>query len=108
MLFTVNQVYFNAILGADVFSEVLSTVNATVLTACTAEGEHEVCPTALQVTFYVSISEFVDAVQIVLYFAIVFEELDDRSVQTIEFLVRFVTSGVVDAAAVEGITSGMY
>jgi hypothetical protein len=99
--------YLNAELLMDMFGQMLGAIDGTVLTAGAAEAEHEGGEAALQVAGYVGIGELVDAVEEGDDFAVVLEESDDGLVETRQFLVGLVASGIVGGTAVEHVASAV-
>ena len=85
----------------------LGRVNAAVLPARAAEGEHKVGEAALQIAAHVGICEAIHAVEKYENFPVVFKELDYCLVAAREFLVRLVSPGVVRAAAVEHVAAAV-
>ena len=101
------DMYFDAIFVVDVVCQVFCAVDTPVLAACTAEGEHEVGKTTLNVALYVHVSQFVDIVEIGQNLTVVFQETDDGLVQSCEVFVRFIASRVACAAAVKDIAAAI-
>ena len=105
VLFAVHQVDLNAKLLVQVLGQMLGRVDGTVLAARAAEADRKVGETAFHVAFDRSVDQTVDVFQEGRDFTIVFEEADDRFVQSREGFVAFVLAGVVYGAAVEDKTS---
>ena len=97
--------YLYAELLVNVFSQVLRTIDGTVLTARTAKAEHQTGEAALDITAHVGISQFIDAVEECQYLTIVFQESDDRFVKSRQLLIRFVTAWVMRGTTVEDIAA---
>ena len=107
MLLAMDYMHLNPKLLMDMFSQMLGTVDATVLTTRTAKREHERGEAALNVTAHMGISQLIDAVEEGENLTVVFQETDDRLVHTRELFVGLVTTGVMSATAVEHIASAI-
>lgn len=95
ILFTMNDTNLYSKLIVDVFGQMLSAVDTTVLTACTAEREHKRREAALNVTTHMSVGQPVDALEERENLAIILKETDDGFVKSRKLLVRLITPGVV-------------
>ena len=78
----------------------LGTVHGTMLSARATEREHKVGETTLHIAFHVMFGEFVDWAKKFQDFAVVFQEANNRLVESRNLLIRFVTTRVVRAATV--------
>ena len=104
-LFAVAEVHFYAVAGVEVEGEVLGTVDAAMLPARAAEGEHEVGEAALKVALYVLVGEGIDAGEETGNLTVVFKKLDDGGIETREVLIGLVAPGVVGGTAVENVAA---
>ena len=102
-----NDANLHAELLVKVLRQVLRGVNAAVLSARASETEHQARETSLDVTAHVDVGQLVDAIKESKYLAVVFKETDDGFVEACQFLVRFVTSGVVGSAAVKHVAAAV-
>ena len=94
-------------LAVNMLSQMLSGIDAPVLTTRTAEGEHQRSETALNVAAHMGIGQPIDTFQEGEYLTIIFKESDHRLIETCQFLVRLIASGIVRATAVEHISSAI-
>ena len=83
----------------------LRTVHGTVLSARATEREHKVGETTLHIAFHMVFGEFVDRAKKFQDFAVVFQEANNRLVESRNLLIRLVTTRVVRAATVENVAS---
>ena len=87
--------HLDAELLVDMLGQVLGRVDGAVLTAGTAEGEHQRGEATLHITPHMGIGEFIDGVEEGEDLAVVLEESDDGLVEARELLIGLVTAGVV-------------
>ena len=106
-LFTMTEANLYAKLPMNMLGQMLGTIHATMLTARTAEAEHQVGKAALQVSLDMSVGQLIYTLEEGENLAIILEETDNRLVYTGKFLVRLVSTGVVRATAVEDITTAI-
>ncbi len=106
-LLAMGEVDANAIFPVEMLGEVLGAIDGAMLTACAAEGEHEVGEAALEVALNMMIGEAIDAVEEGEDLAVVLKEADDGSVQAGELLVGLVAAGVVRGTTVEDVTAAV-
>src|SRR5574344_100375 len=85
--------------------QMLRGINTAVLAAGTTEAEHQVGEAALDVAFHVCISQTIYIVEEGKYLTVILKEAYHRFVQSRKFLIRFVTAGIMGAAAVEDIAA---
>lgn len=85
----------------------LRAIYASVLSSRASEAEHERSEPSLHVSLYMSVGELIYAVEEGEYLAVVLKEANDRLVESSEFLVWLVASGVVRASAVEDVASAI-
>ena len=78
-----------------VLCQMLCAIYAAVLASCAAEAEHERCEAALDVAADMCVGQLIHAVEEGEYLAVVFKKAYDGLVQSCQFLVRLVASGVV-------------
>ena len=103
-----NKVYLDLREAAvQIFCKVLGTVNAAMLTACAAETEHEAGEATLYVARDMCLCQRVYVAEKVEYFSVLFEKVYYRLIQSCEFLVLFISSGIVAAATVEDISAAI-
>ena len=106
-LLTMIDVHLYPKLAVNMLGQMLSGIDAPVLTARTAEGEHQRSETALNVATHMGIGQPIDTFQEGEYLAIIFKESDHRLIETCQFFVRLIASGIVRATAVEHISSAI-
>ena len=94
-LFAVADVHLYTIFIINIFCQVLGAIYRPVLAAGASEREHERRESALNVASHVGVGQPIDAVEEGEYFAVVLQEADDGLVESREFLVGFISSGVV-------------
>ena len=107
MLFTMTEADLNTEPLVEVFGQMLGTIDAAVLPSRTAEGEHERGEASVEVSLYVKVGQPIDAVEESEYFSVLFQEIDDGTVEPSQLLVGGVTAGVVGRAAVEHVTASV-
>ena len=101
VLFAVYQFHFHTELLVQVFGHVLGRINRTVLATGTSKANHEVAESTFHVSFYGSIDQCIGIFEEWEDFTIVFQELDDRLIQSGKWFVAFVLSRVVYRTAIE-------
>ena len=106
-LFAMAEAYLYAKFLVNMLGQMLGTIHATMLTARTAETEHQVGKAALQVSLDMSVGQLIYTLEEGENLAIILEETDNRLVDTGKFLVRLVSTGVVRATAVEDIAAAI-
>ena len=106
-LFAMAEAYLYAKFLVNMLGQMLGTIHATMLTARTAEAEHQVGKAALQVSLDMSVGQLIYTLEEGENLAIILEETDNRFVDTGKFLVRLVSTGVVRATAVEDIAAAI-
>lgn len=99
------HMHLDAILTVDVFGEMLCRVDAAVLPAGAAEGEHQTGKTTLHVTVHMGIGKTVHTVEESENLSVVLKKAYDRLVQTGQFLVRLIATRVVRRTTVEHISA---
>lgn len=82
MLFTVADAHLNAELLVDMLSQVLGTIDTTVLTTRAAKTEHQTGKATLDIAANMGIGQTVDTLQEGQYLSIIFKEANDRLVET--------------------------
>ena len=97
----------NVIFLFQVLSQVLGTIDGTVLTAGATESHLEVGEIALDEPLYMMVDKGIDGVQEREYLAVLLEEVDDGLVQAREGLELLVLTGVVSRTAVEHIPAAI-
>ena len=106
-LFAVAEADLNAEFLVEVLGQMLRAIDAAVLAARAAEGEHEAGESALQIAGHVCVGQGIDALEEGEDFAIVLEEFYHGGIQSRQLLVGLVAAGVVRAAAVEHVASAV-
>ena len=107
ILFPMHQFDFHTKFLIQVLCQMLGRINRTMLSAGATEGEHQVGEAAVDVSLHVCVSELVYAVEEGEYLAVVLEESYHGLVESCEFLVRLIASGVVRRTAVEHVSSAI-
>ena len=90
-----------------VLGQMLCTIDRAMLSTGATKRKHQVGEAPLYVAFHMSIGQSVDAVEEGQYLAVVFQELDDRFIQTRQLLIRLVAAGVVDGATIEDVATAI-
>lgn len=106
-LLAVTDAYLDAKLLMDVLGQMLGGVDAAVLTAGAAEGEHQTGEATLDIATHMGIGELIDGVEEGEDLAVVLKEADDGFVESRQLLVRLITTGVVGGATVEHIAAAV-
>ena len=106
-LLAMADVHLYSELLVQMFGKMLCRIHAAVLSARASEREHQVCETALHVAAHMSVGKFIDTFEERYYLAVVLKEAYDGLIESGEFLVGFVASGIVCGAAVEHIASSI-
>ena len=101
VLLTVTDAHLNAELIVDMLSEMLGGIDGTMLTTRTAEREHQRGKATLDISAHVGISELIDRIEEGQDFTVVLQESDDRLIESRQFLVGFITAGVMGATTVK-------
>ena len=101
------HVYLDAEFAMNMLSQMLCRVDAAMLSAGASEREHKVGKSAVDITPHMSISQLVHAFEEGQDLAIVLKESYYGFVESGEFLVGFVASGIMSRAAVEHIASAI-
>ncbi len=104
MLFTVLHHHFYAETAMYVLGQVLRTVDASVLTTCTAEAEHERGESPLDIPCHMCIGQFVHTVEEGKNLTVILKEGYHRPVESGEMFVLLISSRIVRASAVEHIS----
>lgn len=91
----------------EVLSQMFGTIDGTMLTAGTAEGDLEVGEVALDETLDMMIHKGIDGVQEGEDLAVLLEEVDDGLIESGEGLVLLVFARVVGRTAVEDVTASV-
>ena len=97
--------YLYAKLLMDMLCKMLGGIDTAMLTAGTAEREHQRRKATLDITPYMRIGQFVDTIQERKDFTVIFQETDHGLIQSRQLLIRLITAGVMRAAAIEHIPS---
>ena len=79
----------------DMLCQMLGTIDGAMLTTRTAEAEHQRSEAALDVATHMSIGQLIDGVKEGEYLTIILQESDDWLVESREFLIGFITAGVM-------------
>lgn len=107
VLFAMGDFYFHAVLGMEVFAEVLCTIDRAVLAARAAEGEHQIGEAALEVAFNMGFGQPIDTVEEGQDLTVFFEKTNDGGVQACQLLIGFVAAGIVCGTAIEDVASAI-
>ena len=105
ILLSMTQTHLYAKLLMKMLSKVLGTIDAAMLSARTAEGEHQRREATLNVSGDMGIGQFIDAVKERQNLAVVLQKADDRLVESRHVFVFLITPGVVRRTAVEHIAA---
>ena len=95
MLLAVSQVNADSVFLVQMFCQMLGAIDRTMLTAGATEREHQVCEPTLQITLHMGICQTIDRVEERQDFPIIFQELDDGSIQARKLLIGLITSGIM-------------
>ena len=106
-LFSVDYLYLYAKLLVDVFAEMLCAVDTAVLSSCAAEAEHKGGEAALDIATNMCVGQLIHTVEEGGDLTVVFKEAYHGFVEPGEFLVWFVSSGIVGATAVEHVSTAI-
>ena len=101
------HVHLDAEFVVYVLCQMLCRVDAAMLSAGTAEREHKVGKSTVDITPHMSVSQLVHAFEECQNLAVILKESYYGFVESGEFLVRLVASGIVSRAAVEHIASAI-
>ena len=93
------------ILLCEMCSEMLCAIDRAVLASGTAEADHQIGEAATAIGLHMRIDHTIYMLKEAEHFPIVFQELYHRLITACQFLVWFVTSGIVDRAAVKHIAA---
>ena len=89
----------------DMLSQMLGRVDGAVLSARTAEAEHQRRETAFHIALHMGIGQLIDVVEKTQNLAIILQEFLHSLVQTCQMLVGLIASWVMGASTVEDIAS---
>jgi hypothetical protein len=81
-LLAVSDMHFDAKLLVDMLSQMLGTVNTSMLSTRTPEAEHQIGKASLYISCHMLIGQSVNMFEELYDFSIVFQETDDRLVKT--------------------------
>ena len=105
MLLTMTDTYLNAEFLVDMLRQMLGRIHTAMLTARTAETEHQRGEATLDVTTHMGIGQLIHRVEECQDLTIVLQESDHGLVEACQFLIRLITTGVVGATTVEHVTA---
>lgn len=101
------DLYLNAELLMNVLCQMLRTVDTAVLTARTAKAEHKTREASLDIACHMMVGKGIDMLQELHNLAVVLKEAYHWLVESRQFFIRFITSGVVRRTAVEDIAAAI-
>ena len=104
-LLAVTKMNGNMKLLTEMFGHVLSTIDGTVLTACTSEGYLQVSETSVYPALNMKINDGINVRKELKDFAIMFQKVNNRLVESCQELVLLVTSWIVAAATVKHVAT---
>ena len=88
-----------------VMRHVLRTVYRSVLTAGAAEADHQAIEPTLHISLHMRIHNTICMLQEAEYLTVILKESDHRLITPGQFLVRLISSRIMDGTAVEHISS---
>ena len=106
-LFTMDYPHLHTEFLMDMFGEVLGGIHTAVLAPGATKAEHQRRETTLDIATHMCIGQLIHRVEEGEYLAVVLEESDYRFVETREFLVWLISSGIMCASAVEDISAAI-
>ena len=89
----------------DMLRQMLGRINAAMLATRASEREHQRRKATLDVATYMCIGQFVDTIKEREYLTIIFQETNDRLVESCQLFVRLITSRIMGTATVKDIPS---
>ena len=89
----------------DMFSQMLSTIDRAMLSACTAEAEHQAGEATLYVALHMGIGQTIDTFEECEYLAVILQELYHRLVKSCHVLILFIATWVMGGTAVEDVAA---
>ena len=107
ILFAMVEVDGNTELLMQVFSKVLGTIDATMLTACASESKLKMGKSSVQISLYMEVCQTIDALKEREDFSVLFQKVDDRLVESCQLFVLLITSRIVRTAAIKDITASV-
>ena len=107
ILFAMDYPHLHSEFLMDMLGEMLCGINTAMLTAGATKAEHQRRETALDIATHMGIGQLIYRVEEGEYLAVVLEESDYRFVETREFLVWLISSGIMCASAVEDISAAI-
>ncbi len=107
LLFSMTDSHLDTELLMNMLGKMLGRIDTTVLTACTAEAEHQRGEASLNISVHMMVGKAINTIEEGQYLAIILQESDDWLVETRQFLVWLVSAGVMGAATIEDITASI-
>ena len=107
VLLAVHDLHLDAELLMDVLCQMLCTVDAAMLTASTAETKHQTREPPLDIARHMMVGKGIDMLQKLHDLAVVLKEAYHRLVESRQFFIRFIASGIVRRTAVEDIAASI-
>ena len=92
---------------AQVLGKMLGTINAAMLTACTAETDHKAGEAPADEPLYVVLRQRIYMAEESEYLAVILKEADDLGVKAREVLVLSIATGIMGGAAVKDVTAAI-
>ena len=86
-------------------SQMLCAIYRTMLSSGAAEAYHKACESTARISLDVRFNYSIHMVQEADYFPVVFQKADDRLIPARQFLIRDISSWIMDGAAVKDISS---
>jgi hypothetical protein len=97
--------YLYSVFLVDVLGEMLCRIHRTMLTASTAEREHQRGETTLDVTLYVMVGKTIYTLEEREYLSIILKKTNYRFIKSCYLLIWLISPRVMGATTVEHITS---
>ena len=107
LLFAMTDSHLNTELLMNMLGKMLGRIDTTVLTASTAEAEHQRGEASLNISVDMMVGKAINTIEEGQYLAIILQESDDRLVETRQFLIWLVSAGVMGASTIEDITTSI-
>ena len=107
ILLTMAYPHLDAEFAVDVFRKMLCRIHTAMLATSASEGKHQAGKPTLDIAGHMCIGKSVDTIEECEDFTIIFQEAYDRLIQSGEFLIWLISSGVVRATTVEDISAAV-
>ena len=86
-------------------SKMLGTIHRPVLSSSASETDHQIAESASGKSLHMRVDHAIDMIKESEYFSVILQKINHFPISSCQFLIRFITSGVVDASAVKNIAS---